>query len=37
MYVHDAGREYQSDKQLAKFWVEHGRQLKNAQMRKYRA
>ncbi|MGR3813797.1 MAG: hypothetical protein ACU0AU_06875 [Cognatishimia activa] len=37
MYVHDAGREYRSEKQLTKFWVEHGRQLRNAQMRKYRS
>lgn len=36
MYVDDLGREYRSGKQLAAFWKEHSRQLKNAQMTKYR-
>ena len=36
IYVHDADREYRSEKQLIQCWAEHARQLNNAQMRKYR-
>lgn len=37
MFVHDAGCEYRAGDNLAGFWKEHSRQLKNAQMKQYRS
>lgn len=36
VYIHDMGQEFRPGDDLGPFWVEHKRQLKNAQMKKHR-